>query len=466
MRLTDIKLTWSGYDKHISREACMTKDIPSFLIAICETQGPYKYDRIGGLLILFCEKEGEKLVTDYEARLKVTLHPRVSPVHQQGKRFKVKIDKDLSKDDILDFRNTLAKLLECEADELLLEGIHKNCVELTYVIPIELAKKIENTNFETCHNDFESVKIAAFWIEIDITGEWKEIYSTTTHHIGIKEQELIEAALHSELTMAVIGLPGQGKSTLVNSLLLMDPDSEEAAETGDEGLSISRDVVCFTKCRDNVNVKIWDTPGLQDDTTISPETVIKLLRERAGDEVDLFLYCVAYHPGIRQHDEGRENVIKFLTKHFGVEFWTKALLVLTMVNTVTRKDRIPRIRKNIEIGLKKALQSAGVPESIVVKQRLMLAGLGVERLAVDENNDIEWNTDFFICCLDTVQEGKRATFTQARHGKSFWRSFLEFVLMATEAGTLQKPKAAELLTAALMTEYLIGGIRRKSRERD
>ena len=138
----------------------------------------------------------------------------------------------------------------------------------------------------------------------------------------------------TEITMAVVGLAGQGKSALVNSLLLIDPDSKEAAETGDTLQMVTRDVICYTNCRDNVTVKIWDTPGLCADATIGTETVIKLLRERAGDDVDLFLYCVAYYPGIRISDESRVNVVKYLTKHFGKELWRKTILVLTMVNTI------------------------------------------------------------------------------------------------------------------------------------
>ena len=244
-----------------------------------------------------------------------------------------------------------------------------------------------------------------------------------------QEEDIIRAAETTDLTMAVVGLAGQGKSTLVNSLLLIDPDSEEAAATGGVALSVSSDVICYTKGRDNATVKIWDTPGLQDDSIIKQETVIKLLREKAGDDVDLFLYCVAYYPGVRISDKSRVGMVKCLTKHFGKEFWRKTVLVLTMVNTITGRKTIPTLAENIENGLKNALSGAGVPEDIVQSKRLMLAGLGEEPLAINENDEIEWNKEFFIHCFGTLEEAKRATLTQARFGRPFWKYYLDFVSM-------------------------------------
>ena len=274
-------------------------------------------------------------------------------------------------------------------------------------------------------------------------------------------EDIIRAAETTDLTMAVVGLAGQGKSTLINSLLLIDPDSEEAAETGDEGLSVSNDVICYTKGRDNATVKIWDTPGLQDDSTMKQETVIKLLHERAGDDVDLFLYCVAYYPGIRISDESRVNVVKYLTKHFGKELWRKTILVLTMVNTikVEKRKTIPKLAENIENGLKNALRGAGVPEDIVQSKRLMLAGLEQEPLAINENDEIEWNKEFFIRCFGTLEEAKRATLTQARFGRPFWKYYLDFVSMVRQWDPV-------FLVVDYMRKYLFEKRKKKERSRE
>ena len=46
--------------------------------------------------------------------------------------------------------------------------------------------------------------------------------------------------------------------------------------------------------RDGAVVAIWDTPGLDDSSQVDPRTVINELREKAGNNLDLVLYCIAY----------------------------------------------------------------------------------------------------------------------------------------------------------------------------
>ena len=189
--------------------------------------------------------------------------------------------------------------------------IYDGCIELVYVIPTELAEKIEKSDLSSMHEDFKDAKIVELWIEK--YRKWRSIYNTKAHDedkrsemISRTERQLIQTAESSKMTMAFIGRGGQGKSTLVNSLLLIDPDSEETAEMGDDEDKVG----CYTKCRNNTAMKIWDTVGLQDDGARNQEMVIRLLRTRARDDIDLFLYCVAYHPGIR-HDDCNSNIIKF-----------------------------------------------------------------------------------------------------------------------------------------------------------
>ena len=250
---------------------------------------------------------------------------------------------------------------------------------------------------------------------------------------NVKELSLSAAASaeNNPLIMAVLGCAGEGKSTLVNSLLLMEPESdseeEEDDDTADVGVGLDDSGVrCYTKCRDNASVKIWDTPGLAYASTVNQEGVISLLRQRAGDDVDLFLYCIAYRPDVKV-TSSHVNIIKFLTKQFGKEFWRKVLLVFTMVNKIKERKSIPKLAKNIEKGLKSALRNADVPEDVLRNQCLILAGLGEKPLPINENEVIDWNQQFFTRCLDTIKkERKRAALTQARFGRSIWKGLIEF----------------------------------------
>ena len=166
--LSDVKLTWSGFENDMSREACEAKDIPSFLVAVRGNQGPYAYDKIAGLLTEFCDKEGNELVAEYEKKLKRQLRPRVMPVRQTGKRFRVKVDRELRQErdtEILDFRSTLAALFECTAVNFLLEDVRDGCIQLTYIIPSTLAEKLRESNLRVRHREFKQAKILELWLE-------------------------------------------------------------------------------------------------------------------------------------------------------------------------------------------------------------------------------------------------------------------------------------------------------------
>ena len=165
VKLADVKVTWSGYDSEMSREACEAKDISSFLMAIRRSQGPYTYENIADLLKLLCNDEGEKLASEYEEKLKSKLRERVQPVCQTGKKFKVKIDKELSREDILDFRITLATLFNCKPEEFILEDVHEGCTELIYVIPSDIAEEIQKCIESKEEEDFRHDNIVELWIE-------------------------------------------------------------------------------------------------------------------------------------------------------------------------------------------------------------------------------------------------------------------------------------------------------------
>ena len=109
----------------MSDEAHQANDIPSFLFAaLREKQGPYAYWHLSCLLIEFCGEEGEKLVAEYEEKLKGLLRHRVIPTQRSGKKFIVEVDGKLDLKKELNFRNTLAELFKCTPRDFILEDIN------------------------------------------------------------------------------------------------------------------------------------------------------------------------------------------------------------------------------------------------------------------------------------------------------------------------------------------------------
>lgn len=144
-------------------EADNANDITSFLRAIFRSgsHGPYAYSALSSLLNHFCGKEGEELVTEYEKKLKSHLTRRVE---KSGEEFTVKVDGELDEKKEPNFRNTLAKLFNCEPEDFLLVDIRTGCTELVYIISTEIADNIKAC-IGVCVEDFKNAKILQLTLE-------------------------------------------------------------------------------------------------------------------------------------------------------------------------------------------------------------------------------------------------------------------------------------------------------------
>ena len=140
------------------------------------------------------------------------------------------------------------------------------------------------------------------------------------------------AAHQGELRILVTGKAGEGKSTLVNGMLGAKVAEERARAIGCTAL-----VATFSKNINNVSVKVFESPGLQDGTTTNVEEYIQNMKDTC-QKLSLVLYCTKMtNPHLGNDDR---NAMRKLTKAFGEEFWNNAVFVLTFANQedVTRRD--------------------------------------------------------------------------------------------------------------------------------
>ena len=153
----------------------------------------------------------------------------------------------------------------------------------------------------------------------------------SSRQLSAKVDNLREKAKNVPVNLVVIGNAGQGKSTLVNSMLDFTAEDPRAAAEGDEGLTCTKHVRLYSNIRDGAVVRIWDTPGLYDSVHVKQEMILKELSASTEQKIDLVLMCIAYRRGVRV-DDGHKSVIHLMTNYYGKYFWKKVVFVMTFVN--------------------------------------------------------------------------------------------------------------------------------------
>ena len=143
---------------------------------------------------------------------------------------------------------------------------------------------------------------------------------------------------HSKtLRIFIFGKLGAGKSTLINSLL-----NKDVADVGSGLDAVTRliqdhagriakvpykSITIF-----NIEVTLWDTPGLQD-PKVNRDSLLADLKAEVTDEEDLYVYCMQMtQPRVEQGDY---DSIMDLTNTLGANFWQRSVFALTFANEVT-----------------------------------------------------------------------------------------------------------------------------------
>ncbi len=132
------------------------------------------------------------------------------------------------------------------------------------------------------------------------------------------------------ISILMTGKTGSGKSTLTNGILGM--------KLAEEGAAIAKhcttEVKKYQVKKDEINVTVWDSPGLQDGTKNQEEYLKKMVTDCS--EVDLILYCIKISDFrfVRGTDNPDVVAMKKFTEAFSTEFWKKTIIVLTYANTI------------------------------------------------------------------------------------------------------------------------------------
>ena len=134
-------------------------------------------------------------------------------------------------------------------------------------------------------------------------------------------------ALERSLRIVVTGKTGAGKSTLLNGFIGGKTRPFREGEGFDaETLEVKQ----HTFKKHNVEVTVWDCPGLQDGTQ-NEEAYLKDLKEKTNGDIDVMLYCISMED-TRFDRQCHGIAMQYLTQVFGHRVWRHTVIVLTFAN--------------------------------------------------------------------------------------------------------------------------------------
>ena len=205
------------------------------------------------------------------------------------------------------------------------------------------------------------------------------------------------------IRILVTGKTGTGKSALINGLI-----GQKLAAEGDTLDPETSEVQQIKRMVQGVSMSIFDSPGLQDGTKREYEYMQDM--QWKCRSVDLVLYAIRMTDK-RVHAEDTK-AMKKLTKAFGVEFWNRAIFVLTFANEV-QDPADPEDQVKTEAYFKKRL--AIWEESLpgIIEERVKIPAEIMRRIPIipvgyynirDLPGQEYWFTHFWLAALNRMKE--------------------------------------------------------------
>ncbi len=133
------------------------------------------------------------------------------------------------------------------------------------------------------------------------------------------------------VSFLLTGKTGVGKSRLVNALV-----GEPVAVEGKTKDRCTSMVTPYSINIQGIEVRIWDSPGLQDGTCNEESYLADMEEKLRKGGMDVMIYCLKMDD-TRFHEDDK-RAIRTLTRAFGKKLWNNAVIALTFANKVKDPD--------------------------------------------------------------------------------------------------------------------------------
>ena len=213
-------------------------------------------------------------------------------------------------------------------------------------------------------------------------------------------------ALRRSLRIVVTGKTGAGKSTLLNGFI---GGKTHPFKEGDGFDPETLEVEQHTFMKHNVEVTVWDCPGLQDGTE-NEEAYLEDLKNKTNGDIDVMLYCISMED-TRFDPQCHGAAMEHLTEAFGGRIWRHTVIVLTFANYQER--RLRKKQSNVDEEFEKS----------VMNWKTKVQGM------LRQINGTEKPLDSDIKQIQVVPAGFKKT--RSLPGRKFWLSNVWIAIFVT-----------------------------------
>ena len=212
-------------------------------------------------------------------------------------------------------------------------------------------------------------------------------------------------ALPRSLRIVVTGKTGAGKSTLLNGFI---GGKTRPFKEGDGFDPETLEVEQHIFMKHNVEVTVWDCPGLQDGTK-NEKAYLEDLKNKTNGDIDVMLYCISMED-TRFDPKCHGAAMEHLTEAFGCRIWRHTVIVLTFANYQVR--RLRKKQSNVDEEFEKS----------VTNWKTKIQGM------LRQINSTEKPSDSDIEQIQVVPAGFK---TPSLPGRKFWLSNVWIAIFVT-----------------------------------
>ena len=216
-------------------------------------------------------------------------------------------------------------------------------------------------------------------------------------------------AQSNSLRIFVFGKTGVGKSSLINTLLGREVAKEGASIHSQTKISAAysdrKSIETVHVTIENINVTLWDSPGLKDPETDEEQT-LKDIQNNCKD-IDLFVYCTS----LTQMRFGQDDVdsILNLTRAIGADVWRKGLIALTFANELqpppSSEESVEEHFRNRVSEWREALRYAVVRAGVnkMDAESIPVVPTGYRDRPLPDEIQGDWSSKFWFECLMRIR---------------------------------------------------------------